>query len=155
MLFADILFMEYKDLLLRNMALTWCDWNMPIYAPGPRFNIKMTSYQYRKFHCGDKTVARSSYLHNGISYTGKTSCLYWIRALRCSTTDLVRISPRKPIGMGWPLTLTLNHELTAEYMASGLGLIVLIPSLCQNASYPPYFRHRYLLQKSMSSSGRK
>ena len=37
----------------------------------------MSSYQYRKSHCGDKTVVRSSYLHNGISYTGKmTSLLY-------------------------------------------------------------------------------
>ena len=49
-------------------------------APGPRFNIKMSSYQYRKSHCGDKTVVRSSYLHNGISYTGEMSSLYWIRA---------------------------------------------------------------------------
>ena len=48
---------------------------------GPRFNIKMSSYQYRKSHCVDKTVIRSSYLHNGISYTGKTTSLYWIRAL--------------------------------------------------------------------------
>ena len=39
--------------------------------PGPRFNIKTLSYQYRKSHCGDKTVVRSSYLHNRISYTGK------------------------------------------------------------------------------------
>ena len=49
-------------------------------GPGPRFNIKMSSYQHRKSHCGDKTVVRSSYLHNGISYTGKMSSLYWIRA---------------------------------------------------------------------------
>ena len=48
--------------------------------PGPRFNIKMTSYQHRKSHCGDYTILRSSYLHNGISYTGKMSSLYWIRA---------------------------------------------------------------------------
>ena len=41
----------------------------------------MTSYQYRKSHCGDKTILRPSYLHNGISYTGKMSSLYWIRAL--------------------------------------------------------------------------
>ena len=40
----------------------------------------MTSYRYRKSHCGDKTVVRSSYLHNGISYTGKMTSLYWIRA---------------------------------------------------------------------------
>ena len=40
----------------------------------------MSSYQYRKSLCWDKTVVRSSYLHNGISYTGKVSSLYWIRA---------------------------------------------------------------------------
>ena len=45
--------------------------------PGPWFNIKMTSYQYRKSHCGDKTVVRSSYLHNGTFNTGKMSSLYW------------------------------------------------------------------------------
>ena len=45
-----------------------------------RFNIKMTSYQYRKSHCGAKTIWRPSYLHNGISYTGKMTSLYWIRA---------------------------------------------------------------------------
>ena len=48
---------------------------------GPWFNIKMQSYQCMKSHCGDKTVVRSSYLHNGISYTGKMSSLYWIGAL--------------------------------------------------------------------------
>ena len=46
--------------------------------PGPWFNIKMSSYQYRKSHCGDKTVVRSSYLHNGISFTAEMSSLYWI-----------------------------------------------------------------------------
>ena len=35
------------------------------------FNVKMSSYQYRKSHCGDKTIWRPSYLHNGISYAGK------------------------------------------------------------------------------------
>ena len=51
-------------------------------VPGPPFtNIKILSYQYRKSHCGDKMVVRSSYLHNGISYTGKTTSLYWIRTL--------------------------------------------------------------------------
>ena len=41
----------------------------------------MSFHQYRKSHCGDKTVVRSSYLHNGISHTGEMSSLYWIRAL--------------------------------------------------------------------------
>ena len=51
------------------------------YQAGPWFNIKKSSYQYRKSHCGDKTILRPSYLHNGISYTGKTTSLYWISPL--------------------------------------------------------------------------
>ena len=54
-------------------------WSSDTQRPGPRFNIKMSSYQYRKSHCGDKTVVRSSYHHNGISYIGKMSSLHWIR----------------------------------------------------------------------------
>ena len=41
----------------------------------------MSSYQYWKSYCGDKPVIRSSYLHNGISYTDKMTSLYWIKAL--------------------------------------------------------------------------
>ena len=50
-------------------------------SSGPWFNIQMLSFQYRKSHRGDKTILRPSYLHNGISYTGKMTSLYWIRAL--------------------------------------------------------------------------
>ena len=52
-----------------------------IKCSGGWFNKKMSSYKYRKSHCGDKTILRSSYLHNGTSYTGKMTSLYWIRAL--------------------------------------------------------------------------
>ena len=55
------------------------EWFWP--SSASRFNIKILSYQYRKPHCGDKMVVRSSYLHNEISYTGKMSSLYWIWAL--------------------------------------------------------------------------
>ena len=34
--------------------------------PGGRINIKMSSYQYRKSHCGDKTILRPSYLHKNL-----------------------------------------------------------------------------------------
>ena len=47
---------------------------------GPVSIKKMSSYQYRKSHCWDKAILRPSYLHNGISYTGKTTSFYWIRA---------------------------------------------------------------------------
>ena len=57
-------------------------------SAGSWFNIKMSSYQYRKSHCGDKTVVRSSYLHSGISYTGKMASLYWISPQQ-STTRMV------------------------------------------------------------------
>ena len=52
-------------------------------------NIKITSYQYRKSHCGDKTILRPSYLHNGISYTDKITSLYWIRALVCNRSSVL------------------------------------------------------------------
>ena len=55
--------------------------NCCVLGPGPWFNINMSSYQYRKSHCGDKTIVRSSYLHNGVSYTGKMTSVYRIRAL--------------------------------------------------------------------------
>ena len=47
----------------------------------PWFSIKMSSYQYRKSHFGDKTILQPFYLHNGISYTGKMISLYWIGPL--------------------------------------------------------------------------
>ena len=39
---------------------------------------------------GDKTFLRPSYLHNGISYTGKTTYLYWIGA-QSSMYDVVDV----------------------------------------------------------------
>ena len=57
---------------------------VPNGSPGPWFNTKMTSHQYRKSHGGDKMILRPSYLHNGISYTGLMPSLYWIGALTVS-----------------------------------------------------------------------
>ena len=77
----------------------------------------MPSYQYRKTH---KTVVRSSYLHNGISYTGKMGSLYsisplvqWNRLFALivvcyvgTTRALCRSSK-----CGWSLSLTaLNYK---------------------------------------------
>ena len=71
----------------------------PQACTGPRFNIKMTSYWYRKSHCGDKTILRPSYLHNGISYTGKTTSLYWIGAL---VFEKYHMTTTKPFLDPWP-----------------------------------------------------
>ena len=66
-------------------------WKRCLMVPGDWFNIKMPSYQYRKCHCGDKTVLWLSYLHNEISYTGKMASLYWIRT-QAITTSIVDLS---------------------------------------------------------------
>ena len=34
-------------------------------------NVQMPSYLYIKYHCGDQTIWRKSYLQGGISYNGK------------------------------------------------------------------------------------
>ena len=38
------------------------------------FNINISTYQYKKYLCGD----RRSYLHSGTSYINKMTCSYWI-----------------------------------------------------------------------------
>ena len=71
----------------------------------------MTSYQYRKSHWGDKTVIRLPHLHYGISCTGKTSFLYWIRAQHIQSTGCmaIKLQPR-PIQQVH-LAVTENPEL--------------------------------------------
>ena len=76
-------------------------WRLSMKKSGPWFNIKMLSYQYRKSHCGDKTVVRSSYLHNRISYTGKMTSLYWNAPLVSNDVYL----PKMMIGIYECITL--------------------------------------------------
>ena len=45
---------------------------------GAQSNIKMLSYQYKESHYKDEMVIRPLYFHNGNSYTGKMTCLYWV-----------------------------------------------------------------------------
>ena len=87
-----ILTYHYRD-------VTWVSWHIKplatllsvqLFVQGPDSIKRMSSYQYRKSHCGDKTVVRSSYLHNGISYTDKMMSLYWIRA-QVNNTMKIRV----------------------------------------------------------------
>ena len=71
------------DCLIFNMGIPILVRHYIYIEMAPWFNIKTTSYQYRKSHCGDKTDVRSSDLHNGISYTGKMSSLYGISPPGC------------------------------------------------------------------------
>ena len=82
-------------------------------TPGGWFNIK-TSYQYRKSHCGDKTILRPSYLHNGISYTGKMLSLYWTRTLLFLTT----LASRYPL-----LLHESHHQKSHPTLPQGRGCV--------------------------------
>ena len=75
----------------------------------------MTSYQYRKSHCGDKTVVISSYLHNGSVYTGKMASLYWIRVqVESTSTEIMANHIESFTGRGWNETCD-NRELHTVY----------------------------------------
>ena len=59
---------KYSNFLaLRSLVI--CN---PVLLNWALIQYKMAPYQYRKSHCGDIMVVRLSYLHNGISSTGKT-----------------------------------------------------------------------------------
>ena len=101
---------------------------------GGCFNINMSSYQYKKSHCGDKMILRPSYLHNGISYTGKMISIYWIRAqmqealsfwLVCLSIQLVRqvahwlsIPPRGFWALFWKCIEGMASNLTYWFIPS-------------------------------------
>ena len=62
---------DLARLTARSKLCIYADWLWYYRIPEPWFNVKMLPHQYRKSHCGDKMILWSSYLHNGISYTGK------------------------------------------------------------------------------------
>ena len=84
--------------------------------PGPWFNVKMSSYQYKESHCGDKTISWPSYLHNGISYTGKTTFLYWIRRLLSGANlTTIALKPLIVILYSFQLKFGKSHNTPVSY----------------------------------------
>ena len=70
----------------------WCDLSICLMITiWVLIQYKDDILRYRKSHCGDKTVVRSSYLHNGISFTGKMTSLYWISAQRFTYFCYIRL----------------------------------------------------------------
>ena len=76
-LLHDLGFMDDTWLSQQSISVK----SVSIVDPEPWFSIKMPSYQYRKTLCGDKMIVSLSYLHNGISHTGKIASLYLIGPL--------------------------------------------------------------------------
>ena len=77
-----------------------------------------------KTHCGDKGILRLSYLHNGISYTGKTTSLYWIWALDSITGEnLVPL---------WCIThcgLMISYQSYSRFVPSQWEMVLLCNSI--------------------------
>ena len=90
----------------QHTLLTNTIW-FPILVRQSRYKETGLWFNIRKSHCGDKTVVRSSYLHNGISYTGKMSSLYWIRA-QFSISYIMRISLYAD---HWQLDCLINYSI--------------------------------------------
>ena len=81
-----------RDCLIFNMGVPiLVRWHLYIETPtntpppGPDSIYRCHLTSKGKSHCGDKTVAISSYLNNGISYTGKMASLYWTYLLYAKT----------------------------------------------------------------------
>ena len=114
-----------KTVLILNQSLS--HWrhrhSLKPHQPGPWFNIKMSSYQNRKSHCGDKAVVRSSYLQNGISYTGKMSSLYWIRALHS-------LSSTSGIHKALSICIRQTHQLISLMLFHRYSTLMDISSHC-------------------------
>ena len=79
------IFCHFVDNIYRfcNSSNHWVELHLNAFTRKPRgwFNtcIKMSSYQYRNSHCGDRTSLQLSYLRSGISDTDLTTSIYWIR----------------------------------------------------------------------------
>ena len=89
----------------------------------------MSSYQYRKSHYGDKTILRPSYLHNGISYTGKMASLYWIRALFYPNRHHTEIFPYHMCMHPWTTHLCMLASMSSlpccELSTDTVGFVVM------------------------------
>ena len=97
------------------------DWHWEIIYVATRTGAdSIQRYRIGKpIHCGDKTILRPFYLHNGISYTGKTS-LYWIRALTHSAILYINsrtrtARPRR--SFRWYKRFTHNEHWPAYFVA--------------------------------------
>ena len=95
------------------------DWivNTGRLSPGAPIQYKDDTSPVQEIHCGDKTILRPSYLHNEISYTGKRTSLYWIRAQNPDKIDRKRLrleSPPPIVGDQKPYSTLIQKKLRAR-----------------------------------------
>ena len=82
---------------------------------GPWFNVKMSSYQYMKSHCEDKTVVRLSYLHNVIPILVR--CHLYIESGSCC----ILVFGKYPVR--WVLSTVWLSRIDIQWLGTLKGLI--------------------------------
>ena len=130
----------------------YCGWALP-QTWGSWFNINMSSYQFRKSHCRDKTISQSPYRRNGISNTGKMASLYWMGALvfqtNCSDSAhwrrVMHICVSRLDIIGSDKGLSPGRHQAIIWTNAG---IFLIWALGTNFSQIRYFHYRKCIWKS-------
>ena len=116
---------------------------------GSQFNIKMISYQSRKSHCGDKTILRLSYLHNGFTYAGKMTSLYWIRALIVEYTWKTKRPDSKDLQIDISQILIPQEHIgvmSNRYQSDGLSYLGRRNVMAADALAPCIARHKTIAQ---------
>ena len=98
-------------------------------------------------HCGDKTVVRSCYLHNGISLTGKMASLYWTKPLVVLLRELMTFAK-----MLFSTTFQHGHysvphtsPLSRQSTFSHRHDFSLIITECQELSWRQLFGHSWYM----------
>ena len=81
-----------------------------------QFNIMMSSYQYRKSHCGDKMILQPSYLHSVLSPLW--NFLYWLDDIFILNQDPVSI--RQPCW--WSRSWQSNHFIPGNCTLDPAGI---------------------------------
>ena len=69
--------------------------------PGHWFNIKMSSYQHRKFHCGDKAIIRLSYILMVLQIV--SNC----QGLHCLLQANIKVNTKSP--HNWPFVRGIHR----------------------------------------------
>ena len=88
-------------------------------STGPRFNIKMSSYQYRKYHCGDKMVVRSSF----IQYFARNWPWYSLRGLHIHITWFSLYGIRIPLISLYGIHMPLFPYMVILHIVLGVALL--------------------------------
>ena len=130
-------------MILHLISVIW--WHSPGYIDCSRASLQ----HHRKSHRGDKTILRPSYLHNGISYTGKTASLLYPRPTKLeggildSPCPSVRLSVCRRHGFRSIsqvcFEISISNFICMLMVAIGRSLLIFSDVAFKMAAWRPYW----------------